>query len=256
LSLRLAVLGFAGAAPLEGACSSYAISDGERIVLLDCGPGTLERMWRFGMLGKLDAIVISHMHADHVLDLVLFAGELVRGELAGKRPLLYLPAADGLRVLEALDAAFSRTAHSSRRFESTFKVSEYKAADKLAIGALELDFVASAHPQPCNAIRVRNGDATIVYGADGGPSEAVQRLATNSDLLVLEATFPNDATMAAAHAHMTATQAGELATRARAQRLLLTHLLPGSGRELLAHARSTYHGRIDLAREGLTYDLI
>jgi len=84
---------------------------------------------------------------------------------------------------------------------------------------------------------------------------AASRLLADSDLLVLEATFADDTATAAAHGHMTATQAGELAIRARAQRLLLTHLLPSSGRELLAHARTTFHGRIDLAREGLTYDL-
>jgi ribonuclease BN (tRNA processing enzyme) len=240
---------------LEGACSSYAISDGERIVLLDCGPGTLERVWRFGMLSKLDAIVISHMHADHVLDLLLFAGELVREELAGKRPLLYVPAGDGPRVLDALDVAFSRTPKPSTRFE-TFQVSEYRETGRLTIGALELSFATTSHPQPCYAARVSNGTAALVYGADGGPCEAVQRLATDTDLLILEATFADDAATAAMHGHMTATQAGELATRARARRLLLTHLLPGNGRELLAHARATFHGRIDLAREGLTYELI
>jgi ribonuclease BN (tRNA processing enzyme) len=65
--VRLDVLGFAGAAPLQGACSSYLVSHAGTRVLLDCGPGTLERLWRHGVLGELDAIVISHMHADHVL---------------------------------------------------------------------------------------------------------------------------------------------------------------------------------------------
>jgi ribonuclease BN (tRNA processing enzyme) len=70
VSLRFEVLGFAGAAPLEGACSSYVVSGGDRSVLLDCGPGTLERLWRRGLMQRLDAVVISHMHVDHVLDLL------------------------------------------------------------------------------------------------------------------------------------------------------------------------------------------
>jgi ribonuclease BN (tRNA processing enzyme) len=79
VSLRFEVLGFAGAAPLEGGCSSYVVSGGDRSVLLDSGPGTLERLWRRGLMQRLDAVVISHKHADHVLDLLPFAGEVVRG---------------------------------------------------------------------------------------------------------------------------------------------------------------------------------
>jgi ribonuclease BN (tRNA processing enzyme) len=100
MSLQLRVIGFAGAAPLLGACSSYAVSDHEHVVLLDCGPGTLKRVWRLGLLPSLDAIVISHMHLDHMhldhmLDLLLFSGHLVREELGGRRPALHVPADGG-----------------------------------------------------------------------------------------------------------------------------------------------------------------
>jgi ribonuclease BN (tRNA processing enzyme) len=119
-------------------------------VLLDCGPGTLERLWRFRLLGDLDAIVISHMHAD------------------------------------------------------------------------------------------------------GSPSDAVAELAADADLLILEATFSDDARSAAAQGHMTAVQAGELARRARAKRLVLTHLLPGNHEALRALAEDAFG---DLAHEGMTVDL-
>ncbi len=253
MTLRVAVLGFAGAAPLDGACSSYVVSDGERFVLLDCGPGTVERLWRHRLLGRLDAIVISHMHADHVLDLLLFAGELVRRELKG-RPRLYLPRDRGLAVLDAFDAAFS-PGESRSRFEAAFDLAEYGAEDQIQVGELTLSFAPTAHPQPCFAVRVSDGEVALVYGADGRPSEALEQLAASADLLMLEATFANEAEAAATHGHMTAQQAGELASRADAQRLLLTHLLPGAGERLRALAKRHFDGRIDLAREELTYDL-
>ena len=124
MTLRLAVLGCAGAAPLNAACSCYAVSGGGKCVLLDCGPGALERIWRFGLLSEIEAIVISHMHADHVLDLLPFAGELVQRELAGKQPALYLPNG-GRQLLGELDAvSLGRRARaaSKARLRSTSTV--------------------------------------------------------------------------------------------------------------------------------------
>lgn len=167
LSLQLQVLGFAGAAPLQGACSSYAVSDRERVVLLDCGPGALERVWRFGLLEKLEAIVLSHMHLDHMLDLLLFAGELVREHTGERRPALHVPAEVGPAVLTALDSVFSTSAIN--RFKAAFELSSYSVGDKLWIGDLTLSFAPTAHTTSCFAIRVSDGRSSLVYGADGGP---------------------------------------------------------------------------------------
>lgn len=253
MSLKLQVLGFAGAAPLEGACSCYAVSDREHVVLLDCGPGSLERVSRLGLLPKLEAIVLSHMHLDHMLDVLLFAGELVREQLDGRRPALHVPAKGGRDVLNALDRAFSTS--TSNRFDAAFDVRVYRAGDELQLGRLAITFAPTAHTVPCLAARVSDGCSSLVYGADGGPSAAVEELAAGTDLLILEATFAEDAQAASMHGHMTAVQAGETAARAGAGCLLLTHLLPGAGDELAALARRRFHGRVDLAREGLAYDL-
>lgn len=255
MSLRFEVLGFAGAAPLNGACPAYCVGAGDSLVLLDCGPGALERLWRRELLGRLDAIVVSHMHADHVLDLLPMAGDVVRSLLGGRRPRLWVPQADGLEVLEALDAAFARGSSTSSRFDAAFEVGVYRPEDRLQIGELACTFAPTAHPRPCSAIRVTDGDAAIVYGADGSPSEALATLATGADLLVLEATFADDAEAAAEHGHMTARQAGELAARAGAARLLLTHLLPDAGDDYIRLAARSFSGSIELAREGLVYRL-
>jgi ribonuclease BN (tRNA processing enzyme) len=89
--VRVEVLGFAGAAPLQGARPSYLVSDSNHTVLLDCGPRTLERLWRRRLLSEVDAIVVSHMHADHILDLLLFAGEAVQSVLGDRDVALYVP---------------------------------------------------------------------------------------------------------------------------------------------------------------------
>jgi ribonuclease BN (tRNA processing enzyme) len=254
VTLRASVLGFAGAAPLGGACPSYVIRGGERTVLLDCGPGALERLWREHLLAVLDAVVISHMHADHILDLLLMSGELGRGKLRAERPALYVPTG-GLEVLARLDSVFSDVPPGESRFEQTFATFEYGPEDRLAIGGLELSFAPTAHRGLCCAVRVTDGQAVVVYGADGAPSEALEQLASGADLLILEATYEDDVEAAAAQGHMTALQAGELAARAGVDRLALTHLLPGNHQRLRAIAADAFGGPIELAREGLTFEL-
>jgi ribonuclease BN (tRNA processing enzyme) len=252
MALRFEVLGFAGAAPLQGACSSYLVEAGGTALLLDCGPGTLERLWRRELLARLDAIVISHLHADHVLDLVPLGGDVAQAARGGRPPIaLHVPDGAGPRVLGALDAAFG-----SSRFERSFAIAPYDAGDVLELGALTVSFAVAAHGQPCFAARVTDGRATIVYGADGGPSEAVERLAAGADLLVLEATFADDEEAAAAHGHMTAVQAGVLAARAGARRLLLTHTLAGTSEAaLVGGAERAFAGPVRLAHERYRIEL-
>jgi ribonuclease BN (tRNA processing enzyme) len=222
--------------------------------MLDCGPGALERLWRERLLAEVDAVVISHMHADHVLDLLLMSGELASSKLKAGGPALCVPTG-GREVLARLDSAFSETTHTASRFEQAFAISEYEPEDRLAIGGLKLSFAPTAHRGLCCAVRVTDGRAAVVYGADGAPSDALERLATGADLLILEATFEDDAVAAAAQGHMTALQAGELGARAGAGHLVLTHLLPGSHERLRALAADAFDGPIDLAREGLTFEL-
>jgi ribonuclease BN (tRNA processing enzyme) len=253
MAIRVEILGFAGAAPLHGACPSYVVSDESTIVLLDCGPGTLERLWRRELLGRLDAIVISHMHADHILDLVLFAGEVVQSLTPSARPPLYVPREDGPEVLARLDAVFAREPGAPTRFQGAFDVREYDESDRIDVGRLRFSFAATAHAQPCFAVRVSDGRAAFVYGADGSPSEALDELAAGADALLLEATFVDDAAAAARDHHMTAAQAGAAAARAGAATLLLTHTLAGAAEgALLEEAASSFGGSVEVAREGTT----
>ena len=256
MAISFEVLGFAGAAPLQGACSSYLVSDGTTSVLLDCGPGTLERLWRRGHIAGLDAIVVSHMHADHVLDLVLLAGELVQSMFEGRRPKLFVPQGHGQSVLARLDSALAGEPKGKTRFDGVFEVHGYQADERLSVGALSFTFAPTEHAQPCFATRITDGRRVIVYGADGGPSDALVDLARDADLLVLEATYLDDEQAASAQGHMTAGQAGELAARAHASRLLLTHTIAGTPEaDLLGLAAQSYAGPVALAREGYRYEI-
>jgi ribonuclease BN (tRNA processing enzyme) len=254
MSLRVEVLGFAGAAPLQGACPSYLLSDGATNVLLDCGPGTLARLWQRELLDQLDAIVISHMHADHIADLLFYAGDFARSLLT-RRPLLYVPCNDGPAVLERLHLTFARSANAPDRFAQTFELREYDATSRLQIAELSLAFAATEHgQQPCFAARVSDADTVVVYGADSAWSPKLAELATGADLLILEATMLEDERAAAEQRHLTANQAGRLAAASDARRLLLTHTLAGVAHSaLIERAREAFSGPVDVATEGYVF---
>jgi ribonuclease BN (tRNA processing enzyme) len=249
MALRVAVTGFAGAAPLAGACPSYLVSDGQATLLLDCGPGTLERLWRLGILPALDVIVVSHMHADHILDLLPFACALSYGPHpdAPTPPLLLPPG--GIEALQAL----ARAGSQDRALDGAFDMREYDIAAGDALGGLALRFQPVPHFIPANAIEFSAGGKRFVFGADHGPSPDLTAFARDADVLMLEATLsepePPDR-----RGHLTAAEAGEHAARAGARRLLLTHISDELDADAAVQAASgAYAGPVEVARAGATY---
>lgn len=254
--MELEVIGRCLASPLGEACSSYLVRGEGGSLLLDCGPGALERLWVRDALTDLDAIVISHMHQDHMLDLVPLSNAVTSQALAERRgpdrPLtLHLPRGRGREVLRALERALGG---EGDRFSSAFVLSDYDASDEIAVEGLRVTFARTAHPEPCFAARVSDGTSVLVYGADGAASAALQRHAEGADVLLVEATFVEPDPLAEEHGHMTGEQAADLARAARAGRLILTHLspwMPGRDAENLRRAQARFPRPVELAEPGL-----
>src|SRR5699024_2255834 len=105
-------------------------------------------------------------------------------------------------------------------------------------------------PVEAFGIRLEHGGATLTYSGDSGTCDALVDLAENTDLFLCEAAF-HDHLEHPKDMHLTGSEAGEHATRARARSLLLTHLVPWNDDDLtLPEARSTYSGPIGIARSG------
>jgi ribonuclease BN (tRNA processing enzyme) len=244
-------------APLGAPCSSYVVRGRSALILLDCGPGALEQLWDRGLAERLDAIVISHMHMDHMLDLLPFSGEVTQMALRGRRPerrlpALYLPRGGGPDVLTKLSSAVGS---DFARFREAFELHEYDERDTVEIGDLRVTFAPTAHAQPCYAPRVSDGLATFVYGADGAYSERLISHAAGADLLLLEATYLDAGPELAKNGHMNGEQAAEVARRAGARRLLLTHVGPWPERnaENLRRAGERFAGEVELVEQGAVY---
>ena len=242
--MRLHVLGNAGdyLAPLSGG-SGYLVDGGGAAVLLDAGGGVRDALSRFD-LERLDAVVVSHFHHDHVLDLVTL------GAMMDARTTLVLPPGERKR-LEALATAFA----FEGRFEPDGPVVEAKPGEALRVGGLRLSFAPTQHSAPAFATRVEEGDATLVYASDGAPCAPLHGLARGADLLLMHALLPTvDAASDHARVHSTAQTAARLAVDAGAKRLLLSHRYWESGDAAMREAASA-HPRVELARERAAYDV-
>jgi ribonuclease BN (tRNA processing enzyme) len=273
--MEVEVLGHWVGAPMgAGACSSYLVRGGGVCLLLDCGSGTLPLLLERDLTRRLDAIVISHMHRDHMLDLLPFADlAAVRALYPGcgewVKPRLLLPPG-GVQTLVSLNDVWyagredpdgandpDAPAPSIKRLSGAFEMSEYGDEDRLKAGGLTISFRRTRHgPGPCYAPRVSDGRATLVYSADSGYTPDLADHARGAHLFLCEATFSaKHPYWTEKHGHMTGEDAGRLAAEAGVERLVLTHLGPDpeANRRNLADARARFGGTVNLARVGASF---
>ena len=248
--MKLTVVGCSGSFPsAESACSSYLVeADGFRL-LLDMGNGALGELQRHCGLYDLDAIFLSHLHADHCIDLVAYSYAR-RYHPDGFPPQLpvYGPEGTCARICGAFETPPVNGLLDVYDFHEL-------PVGTTQIGPFEVTSAATNHPVECHALRLTAAGRTLAYSADTGVSDALVELARDADLFVCEASWehseghPPDV-------HLSGLQAGEHATRAGARRLLLTHLVAWSDPDVIrAEAKAAYNGELDVAQCGRTYEI-
>jgi ribonuclease BN (tRNA processing enzyme) len=248
------VLGGASAAPNPGqGCSGYLVQLGNARIVLDLGSGTLPELRRHTRLEQIDAIVISHLHVDHILDLVaLWWGWLYHPVPLPKPIPLYLPRG-GSERLHRIFSTFARADEADRFFTDICAVAEYDPSQKLTVADATVQFAPTVHYIPCWAIRLESAAGVVVYTADTGPSADLVPLARQADLLIAEAMLPADhGDDSPTRGTSTAAEAARLAREAGAKRLILTHRWAEDDAESdLAAASRVFAGPIQLAQRGL-----
>ena len=252
--MRITVLGKSPSFPdVGGACSGYLVEGGGQKVLLDCGPGVFAKLRAVVDYAEIDAVVISHLHADHVMDLVPYASGIRYRPWDGAPPHPRLLAPPG--APDVFTKLCEGGSMSSDHLELAFDLSVYDPAEPLSLGGLEVRFQPVPHYIPANAVEFAAGGARFTFGADCGPSEDLARFAAGTDLLMVEATLlepepPDD------RGHLTPFEAGEHAAQAGAKRLVLTHFADEAGVDwVCAEAARAFDGPVEAAREGSIYTL-
>lgn len=252
--LRLKVLGAGPAWPNPGgACSGYLVSAGDDHVLIECGFGIVGRLREALPLDRLRAVVISHLHADHFMDLVPLRYGLRYGGLrADPRLPLFAPpgATDFFATLgRALDG-------DERFFDGTYALREYAPAAPLQLGPFGFSFARVKHYVPSYAMAIR-ASGTLAFSADAAPCSSLVDLARGADLFLCEGAInrrEDDDPSPDNRGHMTPLEAAELGRAAGVARLLLTHYRSDANRdEVLGSARAAFGGPLEFAVEGRTY---
>jgi ribonuclease BN (tRNA processing enzyme) len=234
-----------------GACSGYLVEqDGFRL-LLDCGSGVFAKLRLVCDYTEVDAVLLSHLHADHFLDLVPYSYALLHGPHRDARPHLHAPTGAG-ELFRRVVGAWG----SEDLIDTAFDLSEYDSGAELALGPLTARFHPVPHFTTTFAIDLSSASgARFTFSADCGPNDAVVELAAGTDLLLIEATLPSPDD-GGDRGHLTPREAGEHGRRAGAGRLVLTHYSDQLDvRQVAADAAEGFGSEVELAREGAVYTL-
>jgi ribonuclease BN (tRNA processing enzyme) len=246
--VRLTVLGGDGGWPRAGsACSGYLVEAGGYALLVDPGYATASRLFTVLDPRELDAVLVSHGHPDHCIDLSAVLRARAFGDRAVPALPVYAPAG-------ALDAVLALDRPGV--LDAAVAVTDLDDGARLQLGPLDVEAVLLPHTWPNLGYRVSAAGQSLAYTGDTGPSDRVVDLARHATLLLAEASHAEQVPADMAGLLSSARDAGAAAARAEVGRLLLTHLLPDTDPlAAIRCARESFPGEIDVARPGLVLDL-
>jgi len=248
--MRLTVLGCAGSFPgPESACSAYLVEAQGFRLLIDFGAGSLSALQRYSDMDAIDAIMLSHLHCDHMLDACNY---IVVRRFAPDGPKPPVPVYAPMGAAERISAAYGG---ENEALDDVYTFYGLQPGT-FPIGPFTITVDRVNHPVETYGARIEQGGRVLTYSADTAPCEALLRLAAGADLFLCEASYLDGANNPP-DLHMTGREAGEAATKADVGRLLLTHLVPAWGSEAstVDAACATYSGPVEVVRPGSRYDL-
>jgi ribonuclease BN (tRNA processing enzyme) len=264
--MRLTVLGKSPSwQDAGGACSGYLIQENGTSVLVDCGNGVFAKLRERLDYVDVDAVVISHLHADHFLDLVPYSYALTYAPRQQPVPVDRWPGTDcpacpELHVQPGATEVFRRVVGAwgnEDLIEKAFQLREYDPAQQIEIGPIRISFQPVPHFTETFAMSISstNGSGRIVYGADSSPTEVLAEFARGADLMLVEATLPRPE-RTGMRGHLTADEAGGHAKDAGAKQLLLVHISDElDAEEARQRAAEAFDGPVEVAVEGATFEV-
>lgn len=250
--MRLTVIGCSGSLPrADSAASCYLVEAAGFRLLLDLGSGAIGPLQRHLALPDIDAVLLSHLHADHCLDLcgLYVALRYGPGSVPGRTVPVYGPGGTAARLAGAYGPP------EGRELADVFAVHEVSDDASWQIGPFAVTARRVTHPVEAYAYRLEHEGRVLAYSGDCAPSAGLDAVAAGADLALVEAAFVAGQDNPPGH-HHTGLDAGALATRAGVRRLVVTHVPPWHDPLAAAAAAGEhYGGRVEVAVPGATYEV-
>jgi len=248
--VELTILGSSGTWPNAGiATSGYLVQHEGFNLYMDAGSGTLANLQEHIEIKDVDAIVISHEHPDHFVDLYPFFYAWHYGELGQPGLPVFVPTDFSQRLADLVSI------DSQVAMRSAFSFTEVAPGEGFEIGPFRIKTEPMAHlGLPALGFRISADGSVLAYTGDTGPTHHVEALARDADAFLAEATWQDRDDLLPFH--LSSRQAAIHAQEAGVKRLLLTHIWPTLDREVSkAQAAEAYSGPIDAAAEGMRFEL-
>lgn len=230
LPMKLTVLGNNGPYPSPGgACSGYLLEEKGIKILVDCGSGVLSNLQKFAAIGEIDAVILTHLHNDHMSDMLVLEYAIDVGKSRGMN----------VKTLDVWAPPEPELVFARLQAGNAFNIRPVEPDIRIEMGDLEITFKRMRHPVLCYGISFANGKKRFVYSGDTGWDPELTEFFKGSDVLLLDAgLLSRDKTDNAPH--MTSEECGIAAANANAGKLLLTHLWPGYRNEEIEAEASKY----------------
>jgi len=249
--MRLTVVGCAGSFPgPDSAASCYLLETDDFRLVIDMGNGSLGALQKHAGLFDIDAVCLSHLHADHCVDLYSYS---VARTYAPAGPQPPIPVYGPVGTLGRIGQIHGPDGDGGLTKRFTF---ETLAPGATRIGPFDVTLAHMNHPVETFGFRFSHGGRTLAYTGDTGQTEAVVGLAKDADVFLSEAAFLEGPNLPP-DLHLTARQAAEYATRADVGKLVLTHLQPWYGPDAAREEAATaFRGDLAIAAAGQIIDLL
>lgn len=239
--MKLTVLGSGTGFPssLRGG-PGYLVQSGGQTIVMDLGMGTLAKLHGLGVpLDRFGPILITHLHPDHIAELVSLLFALKNIVISRKVPLQLIggPGLEGL--VNRLQEAHGRWIRPER---FALRVREM-AEGEIPLGNLTLRTVPLLHTEGSIGFRLTAPTGrSLAYSGDSDTCPALVDLVRDVDLAVMECSFPDEQKK---EGHLTPSEVGRIAAEGGANKVVLSHLYPEcEGLDLVARCRRHYKGEV------------